>query len=185
MIIVEGPDGGGKSTLVQVLSNRLDIIPQTKAVSSQMTVAADLGLKHYIEEHLTMGFGPRLYDRFALVSGPIYGPFFGMTQPNDVFENQKDAAEWQVKFRQMKPIIIYCLPPLRDLKRNLMSSFDDTNRNNVDVFTKIYWAYQMAANRDIASGTGCTYTYDYTADSALTVESWVRQLLHERGISIT
>ena len=64
MILVEGPDGAGKSTLVERLERDWGITREPRAVSKEAKALTPLG--PYIEEELSKGFGMRLYDRFAL-----------------------------------------------------------------------------------------------------------------------
>ena len=70
MIIVEGPDGAGKTTLVEQLERDWGLTRERKQTSAQAVSLMPPGA--WIEEQLDMGFGMRLYDRFALISSPLY-----------------------------------------------------------------------------------------------------------------
>ena len=69
MIVVEGPDGSGKTTLVKrimdsKLGSELELMPRAVSKDAKSLTKID----DYIEEELGKGFGMRLYDRFALIS---------------------------------------------------------------------------------------------------------------------
>lgn len=83
MIIVEGCDGAGKSTLIDALTRTF--FPNLKLGPKASTSLG--GVSHHREpEALSQwvdaemahwsdpGYGPRLYDRHPLISEPIYGP---------------------------------------------------------------------------------------------------------------
>jgi hypothetical protein len=86
MIVLEGPDGGGKSTLLQKLYENTGYKIASKAVTSEGTGVTNI--KSYVRGHITQGFQQRLFDRFALISGPIYGSVNFMAPPNDCFQDR-------------------------------------------------------------------------------------------------
>lgn len=136
MIIVEGPDGAGKSTLVEKLEKEWKLTREPRAVSSDAKSIKPIG--PYIEEELAKKFGWRLYDRFALISSPMY-----ISLPNRTFRDEMLDPHWlrtqYVRFTEIDPLIIYCLPPLEVVKRNCAN--DHTSQVVWDHIEDIYWNY--------------------------------------------
>jgi thymidylate kinase len=54
MIVLEGPDGGGKSTLLQKLYENTGYKIASKAVTSEGTGVTNI--KSYVRGHITQGF---------------------------------------------------------------------------------------------------------------------------------
>lgn len=173
MIIVEGPDGSGKTSLVRSLQGMTGFPLTTKAVSSEMKANVDLPI--YIEAQLAQGFGKRLYDRFALISGPIYGPICGMRPPNDIFTDEVQSFIWQGRlYNRVKPLIIYCLPPPDVVRINVE---DPATENSVaaPVWEQAYWSYRMKIDQDTNFYPDRIYRYDYTQDDPHGPYNWLAQ----------
>lgn len=171
MIVVEGPDGSGKTTLIKRLVQLIALECVPKAVSSEMNAEVDLSV--YIEKQLNRGFGPRLYDRFALISGPIYGPLFGMRPPNDIFQDFGQLASWLSRFYAIEPLVIYCLPHHERVAANLWASEDFTNRDQVENFMQAYWSYKMKVADMMNNSDRHAFIYDYEHNSIFDVIAWV------------
>jgi GTPase SAR1 family protein len=125
MIIVEGPDGAGKTTLVNRImeeeqASGLQLMPRAVSKQAQSLTQID----DYIEEELAKGFGLRLYDRFALLSSPCYAML-----PNRTFAGRMFEAEWlraqYHRFLTIDPVIIVCLPSLTTVRRNTHTGDDN------------------------------------------------------------
>ncbi len=58
MIIVEGPDGAGKTTLVERIESEYGLTREPRAVSAGAEKLKPIG--RYIEDELEKGFGMRL-----------------------------------------------------------------------------------------------------------------------------
>ena len=122
MIIVEGPDGAGKTTLVKRLSEELGLEVMPRAVSKEAKSLTTID--DYITTELDKGFGARLYDRFALISGPFYGSL-----PDPTFKGLMWNLDWltlaHFRLRQIDPAIIVCLPPLEEVLKNVHTGDDN------------------------------------------------------------
>lgn len=136
MLIIEGPDGAGKTTLIEYLEQRLGVVREPRAVSSDAVPLKSMG--QYVTDELNRGFGRRIYDRFALISSPFY-----CMLPEPTFREQLLDREWLyeawLKFRRVGPIVILCLPPIEEVRKNVLA--DETSRvmwNHIDT---IYWLY--------------------------------------------
>jgi hypothetical protein len=157
MIVLEGPDGGGKTTLLAQLQHAAKIKVNPKAVNSDGK--GRVPLDEYVETQLGKGWRNLVFDRFALVSGPIYGQYTGMADPNRPFADRVWLTRMEALFLGLRPLIIYCLPSLPVIRTNLLR--DPTSAgvvgNNLD---GIYYAYQARAARDCAVGVGMVYDYE-------------------------
>lgn len=178
MIVVEGPDGAGKTELVKSLHKLTGIAVADKAVSSSMEGIVDI--PSYITRALSLRFHPMIYDRFALISGPIYGPLCGMRPPNEIFMDGPIFQDWLESFRSLRPRIIYCLPPFEVVKENVYN--EGTENSAVwEVWEQAYWAYWVKAHTDAANRVS-TMIYDYTKHEAHTAANWLAgQEMMERG----
>src|SRR5690606_20272025 len=120
-------------------------VAQPRAVSSDATSIVPIG--QYIENELARGFGPRLYDRFALISSPMYLPL-----PNPTFVAPLTDVDWlrgqYYKMDRIDPAIIYCMPPLEVVLENLRNDpssevvlpYGETIYNNYVAFIARHWS---------------------------------------------
>lgn len=168
MIILEGPDGAGKTTLRDRILNDWggEFVAQPRAVTSDATSLVPIG--KYIEDELARGFGPRLYDRFALISSPMY-----MALPNRTFVDPMTDIDWlrpqYHKLDRVDPAIIYCLPPLEVVMENLRN--DPSSEVVLPYGEQIYLNYVAFAARHWS--TSCM-VYDYTNPDLLRLSGLLR-----------
>lgn len=156
MIILEGPDGAGKTTLMEQI--RIDwageFIVQPRAVTSDAVSMRPIG--EYIEAELSKGFGPRVYDRFALISSPMYLPL-----PNPTFVEPMTNVDWLTaqyyKMGRIDPAVIYCLPPLEVVRKNVLS--DLTSEVMWPYIDQVYYNYVAFISRNWSTSH---MVYDYT-----------------------
>lgn len=155
MIVIEGPDGAGKSTLVRHLSDTLGLPVAAKVVSSQTHILCDL--KQWVEENVTKGFQATLFDRHRLISGPIYNAVLGRSDP--AFYNPEWMGLMVKRFYLSNPLIVYCLPPFITVERNVSEGEAD-NEAVKNVIQPLYDLYVARSALDIESGRG--FIFDYT-----------------------
>lgn len=153
MIIVEGPDGAGKTQLVLRLADDLGVEVAPKVVQPDMTSEVDL--LDWCKREMMTWPQKRLYDRFPLVSEFIYGPMYR----HDVRAPFKDLdqlkAAWD-NFKATDPLVIVCLPPLSEVLQNVNRSDTDNSAVNGPQMSGVYWQYH-----NFAAGT-YSLVWDYT-----------------------
>lgn len=160
MIIVEGPDGAGKTTLIKSLVQVTDLPVAPRVVSKEAEAMIDL--KRWTEDNVMQGFQGVIYDRHRLISEPIYGSVL-----RNRFEPGFSDLYWlhQMNFQlylQVKPILIYCLPPFPVVYDNVKD--DPDNDRVASKIRKIYSLYVNKAATDRVMYDN-TFIYDYTNDT--------------------
>lgn len=175
MLVVEGPDGSGKSALVERLRSSLALPVATKVVSADTTALTDLAA--WTEQNVDLGFQYKIFDRHRLISEPIYGPILRKSQdPSFVDLGWMSDMLW--RFYNCRPIIIYCLPPLEDVLANV--NRPQTNNGAVaGSIEAIYSGYVNRAALDFTGGFGRLYNYKVNLyEDAL---RWVKFKLEEEN----
>ena len=174
IIIVEGMDGTGKTTLVQQLAHRLEVQP-TKFVGS-LGPSDDyrLDLVSRTRSEITEleiasakgGSIKRLYDRFPLISEAIYGPilrgrncFGGLYYP------------LRSRLLALETVIIYCRPNRDVIQANVQQA--PQMSGVLEHFGELLDAYDKLFVELTDSPVNSYITvFDYTRDE-------VRELVHK------
>lgn len=104
MIIIEGMDNTGKTTLLQELHQALEI-PWVKSPGPEHLsgLSKDEWFR-WVEASISPDQCCYLFDRHPLISEPIYGKIL---RGFDVFE----GTYFKEGFKLANPLIIYCRPP--------------------------------------------------------------------------
>lgn len=158
MIIVEGPDGSGKSVLASLLAQKLRLPVANKVVGSDTQPLTDL--VKWTEDNVAQGFQPTIFDRHRLISEPIYGPILKERQ-DPSFCDPSWLSQQLWLFYGCKPVIIYCLPDIRKVRANVAR--EDTDNSVVQGrIAAIYAAYVNRATLDFTRGVGRLYNYETT-----------------------
>ena len=161
MLIVEGPDGSGKTTLIQGLQERYGFEVAPRVVSKDAEALVDL--KDWVEANLAEGFQDLIFDRHRLISEPIYGALL-RPQAESGFDDFIWLSRQFNRLRRNRPVIIYCMPPKQVVIDNIMA--DPENDVVKPVADKLYNMY--AQHIGLVWGAGHPdihpIIWDYTRD---------------------
>jgi len=156
IIIVEGPDGSGKTTLIERLSSRLDIPVAPRVVAKDTTTK--INLQDWVEDNLEEGFQRKIFDRHRLISEPIYGPIMRISQ-QEGFTDREWMHRVMHGFRFIRPITFFCLPPIEVVRKNVEN--DPDNEAVAKHIDAIYASYLAKAMDDYFL-SDVSFILDYT-----------------------
>jgi hypothetical protein len=161
MIVVEGPDGAGKTTLIERISEDTGLKVAPRVVSKDAEAMVDL--VKWTEDNVKAGFQDLIFDRHRLISEPIYGPVL-RAAPQPKFNNLEWFYEQLHMFYQCSPIIIYCIPPLKTVWYNTQKGEDNKIFHGQSSHVHSIWGayFNKATTESIFRNN--TYIYDYTND---------------------
>jgi hypothetical protein len=156
MIILEGPDGSGKSNLARRLNEQLGIPLHERASSSKEGPVENLwawtvnDVGSWSDSHEPVA----IYDRHPLISEYIYGPTArGQLKPGFTHP----AAGGMIRKMQQCCLLVLCLPPLETVRRNVLNEDVPQMAGVVAQIDSIWWQYAGLAS----SWGGWMVTYDY------------------------
>jgi shikimate kinase len=162
MIVVEGPDGAGKTRFATRLAKELELQIEPKAVSGEALAMVDM--REWVERSVSQGFGRRLYDRHSLISELIYSPSMDKR-----WKPPHGDRQWLVnqlaRFYSCQPIIIYCLPAFEIVWHNVQQ--DETSKVVQDrqLMQRIYKLYEARVAIDLAISDATVRVWDYLHDA--------------------
>lgn len=157
MIVVEGPDGSGKSTLVEKISYQLGIPVHERASDSIKGPVHDLMNWAYTDVTTQPEQPLAVYDRHPLISEYIYAPLVRTLRP----EFTTAHAHTLIRLMARQVFVVWCMPPHSDVEHNTLTSRDNqmagVNENSSAIYglyntLRMFWPGQSA-------------TYDYTEHS--------------------
>lgn len=177
MIVVEGPDGAGKTTFIELLSKYIDLPVAPRVVSKDTEAMVDL--REWVHDNVQKGWQEVIFDRHRLISEPIYGPTL-----RSEFEPGFSDLGWFYamleKFYSCKPVIVYCLPPFSTVWENVMSSDDNSIfHTNGRALRQIWSGYLNKACTDFALRNH-TIIYDYTSDDPMFYVKRIQHYINNR-----
>lgn len=178
MIIVEGPDGAGKSTLINTLVPWLNEVLLDEWSLAERVVEKDtntsVNLKTWTNTNIAKGFHTTVYDRHRLLSDPIYSVAMSKDMElSGLYEFPWLLEAWN-QLLQGEPIIIYCLPPYHVVKKNVTS--DPSNAVINPFINGIYHGY-VAQVSMLSSLYDGVLIYDYSKVGSL--ETLIENLKQE------
>lgn len=159
MIIIEGVDNSGKTTLMKKLINDVpelqqytDLIPKPWKVKEDYMAELGKLINTPVEDMVN-----KVFDRL-LISEWVYGSVLGgISRPACAFENLYDfEGILDTLYRVHKPLLIYCRPPLHTIK----DSFDERPQME-GVKDKLYQIIS-AYDRAVSMYRGPLMLYNYT-----------------------
>lgn len=154
MIIVEGPDGGGKSSLCGKLAAELGVPVHERASHGVDGPVANLFDWAY-RDVLTMAEQPiSIYDRHPLISEYVYGPVVRGTLPDGFVTT---TAHAMIRMMAGQSLVVLCRPSNERLRSSVSAQRDMPGvTERIDEIASAYDAVRMF-------WPGQIITYDYTA----------------------
>jgi hypothetical protein len=140
VIIVEGPDGAGKTKLVERIYGDFGLQVSPKVVDSDTNAMVDL--KQWTDENLAGGFQPMIFDRHRLVSEPIYSAVMHKRPDQNFWDPDWLIPAIHCLRLSVKPVMVFCLPPWEEVWKNTVN--DPNNQIIFPHIQKIYNAYIAA-----------------------------------------
>jgi hypothetical protein len=176
MLICEGPDGAGKTTLAKYLAEQLGMEyrrPPEELLSS--TAGPSPGLVDWWFDQLRLPSGKRnagVYDRCFFISEPIYQMAQVqrelMITGHTLWRGIHDL--WSVNAR-----IVFCLPPEAVQYSNVIqdgrASLLGLNNRHLEKISFMYHAFYAMWENALFEHT---LIYDYTKHEPQSVVDWVR-----------
>lgn len=153
-IIIEGPDGSGKSTLVEHFSKELGLPIHTRAVDSRK--GPIMPLAEWVDKDISMDWDhPWIYDRYPTISEPIYGKLVrGRVQPP--FANESYLSNVN-EVLYATALVVWCLPNLPTVRENVRNNRTDQMPGVVANIARVHQAYMTA----YFHWHGPKFRYDY------------------------
>jgi hypothetical protein len=136
----------------------------------------------WTERNVEKGFQETIFDRHRLISDPIYR-FAIRTKSMDAnLYNLQWMSRMYGLFQLCSPIVIYCLPPLGTIRRNLEG--DEANTAVIADIDRVYYMYSALIARETFLSRVDNFHYDYTNDNESLLLNWVKIQLHRRGVHL-
>lgn len=160
-LILEGPDGGGKTRLAEaILAKHSGLTMAEKASSSLKGPVKNLAawVRHQYDV-MDESSTPLIYDRHPVISEPIYGPIArGGAQPGFAPSPWLSTATLNL---QSRTFIIWCIPPLIQVRKAIANSRDMPGvTENIDAIHAAYLKAMVQWN-----GPGIRYDLTSMASS--------------------
>ena len=169
MIIIEGMDNTGKSTLCNHLSKKFDLRVDVRSRPK------DLNDGFRMISRSVFNKNPVIYDRHVLISEIVYGP---LLRNKSVFGN----SNWDLLFLMLKthPLIIYCRPPKRKVFRfGVREQMDGVISQATNLIRRYDWLMEII-KPCVALGPRPIHIYDYSnKESLYEIELIVKRHLKE------
>jgi GTPase SAR1 family protein len=158
VIIVEGPDGAGKTTLIGRLCHDLTLVKRGKFVKSNGDGSGtnDLFGDAYVDVVNQPDMGMMVYDRHPMISEYVYGPIVRGRLPEDFTTSQAHAT---LRLMAQQVLVVWCLPPLSVVHDNVWHQDNEQMRG---VQSRIRQIHQMYHSMRMW-WPGESVTYDYTS----------------------
>jgi hypothetical protein len=164
MIILEGPDGSGKTSLMGNLLDRLQGVEQHERASTSKGGPVDNLFDWAQEDVLTWPVQPlAIYDRHPLFSEPIYGPIIRQTL--DPRFNSPVFGRVLTQQVLKEGLIVICLPDPQFVIDNVRGNADDQMEGVLYRIESIYSEYRRIQHN--LRGRRNVFWYDYNRNGDL------------------
>lgn len=174
-VIVEGPDGSGKTSLIEKLRQNIPhLTHHLKASTSQGGPIPDLAQWTVTDVQTMASQAPSIYDRHPLISEPIYGSLLRTEQDSKFFN-----ADWislNLQRASQNSLLLLCMPRFYSIEKNVRASQDNQMGGVVENIETIVHLYNMFY--ELRVWPGVLATYDYEQEQAdLRIISLVRRVV--------
>jgi hypothetical protein len=160
VIVVEGPDGAGKSTLVGEICERWSLTEGQRSTADRAEIYKTTREDTWraIHAELMCHERPLVWDRLGPVSDPIYSAL-----------NLPHARECSFTYSELEmcseildrvSLVIVCLPPLGVVMENVLGSTKRQLPSTPQLVERVYEAYLPLGD--------LYWTYDYTVSQNVT-----------------
>lgn len=158
MIVVEGPDGAGKSTLVRKLVDEFSL-PVHERASEGVSGPVDNLYEWAHRDVVSMSDQPlSIYDRHPLLSEYVYGPICRSKLPPGFTTTN---AHLLVRMMAPRVLVVLCRPPSERLRASVSVQRDMVGvTEHIERIASAYDALRIF-------WPGRVITYDYTSESSL------------------
>jgi hypothetical protein len=153
-VIVEGPDGAGKSTLVDYLCNNTGLVRHERASTSVGGPVTDLHGWFNMDFSTMDSQPPSVYDRHPIISEPIYSRWARHVMPQPPFDSPAWVTRWSQSLAN-KALVVWCVPRIATVYDNVRKA--DQMPGVTDHILDIYASYQRA----VQNWPGVMATYNY------------------------
>jgi hypothetical protein len=138
VVIIEGPDGTGKTSLAERIADRYNLEYRRPSVLSSTLGPADASIETWWRQQLRNDDGAGVYDRCFWISEPI----FQLAIPHRplLVEGAKFAIGLQ-DLLLARPLIIFCLPEWEKTRPIVMSGREKLEGVDERELEKVHWAY--------------------------------------------
>lgn len=128
MIILEGPDGGGKSTLAELLCETLGYAHLRSEGPEKYPGEINKRIERYFSDYGNKG--DVIFDRHPCVSQIAYGIVHDQPQPSNHLVS---------RFYRHKPLLIYCRPDPANVRHTASGEWDtpEFQRGIQDNYTRL------------------------------------------------
>lgn len=161
MIVIEGPDGSGKTSL---LHNLLDEFPE---IEEHARASASVGgplpdIQDWAKNDLLTQLVQPLsfYDRHPIFSEPVYGKII-RNYVHPWFNTEEASGLGQMLIE--RSLIVICLPPIENVLKNV--GVNDQMSGVVDHIVDIYHVYRSMLVGLAEVFPMNIFHYDYTVDT--------------------
>ena len=171
MIVVEGPDGAGKSTLVRHICKKFHLKEGTRLTANRDEIWKTTRLDTFgaINDEFLGESRPRVWDRLGVWSDPIYSKF-SIPERKCAF-TMHEVATVNEMFRMMEWLLIFCLPPKLDVINNVAETHQMKG-----VSEHIDGIYEAYANLQVMSQYAVLYNYRFEGALAIIDDEVARYL---------
>jgi len=159
-VVIEGPDGSGKSNLVARLLASTNLEVKPRACTSENGAIENLG--GWVRDYLD-SIDSGIYDRHPLISDFIYGPIIrGGVHPD--FTGMLSLEEYFEGFYSHDLVLVYCLPPWFTVHENILKNHEPTTdhlKGVIDNARALYDLYMVRYIMDLGRHAR-TWLWDYS-----------------------